>query len=125
MVLLISIAAFVATLLGGFFALRFRDKLHLVLGFSAGAVIAVAFFDLLPEALELGQGYFANTALIEVVALGFFAYLLLDRVIFFRAHAHDNADASHVHSHRGNLSASALVLHSFLDGLAIGLAFQV
>ncbi len=125
MVLLISVAAFAATLLGGLFALRFRDKLHLVLGFSAGAVIAVAFFDLLPEALQTGAGTYTPATLLAIVALGFFSYLLLDRVIFFRTHAHDNEDSSHVHSHRGNLGASALVLHSFLDGLAIGLAFQV
>jgi len=125
MIILISIAAFLSTLLGGMFALRFKDKLHLVLGFSAGAVIAVAFFDLLPEALDIGSGIHSTAALIQVVAVGFFAYLLLDRIIFFRAHAHDNEDSSHAHSHRGNLGASALVLHSFLDGLAIGLAFQV
>ena len=125
MVILISIAAFLSTLLGGMFALRFRDKLHLVLGFSAGAVIAVAFFDLLPEALATGAGIHGTASIIEVMAAGFFAYLLLDRVIFFRTHAHDNADASHAHSHRGTLGASALILHSFLDGLAIGLAFQV
>ena len=43
----------ISTFLGGMFALRFKDKLHLILGFSAGAVIGVAFFDLLPEALNL------------------------------------------------------------------------
>ncbi len=124
-ILIISIAAFLSTLIGGMFALRFRDKLHLVLGFSAGAVIAVAFFDLLPEALELGEQFYDSGTLIGITALGFFIYLLLDRLIFFRAHAHDNTDDSHAHSHRGNLGAAALSLHSFLDGLAIGLAFQV
>jgi zinc transporter ZupT len=59
---LIAAAAFCATFAGGLFALRLRDKLHLVLGFSAGAVIAVAFFDLLPEALELGKAYYAPAA---------------------------------------------------------------
>jgi zinc transporter ZupT len=44
--LLLGFAAFVSTLSGGWFALRFKDKLHLIFGFSAGAVIAVAFFDL-------------------------------------------------------------------------------
>src|SRR3569832_1104317 len=125
MIIFISIAAFLSTLLGGMFALRFKDKLHLVLGFSAGAVIAVAFFGLMAEALELGENYFSVSQQVSVVALGFFAYLLLDRVSFFRAHAHDHADSSHMHSHRGSLGASALILHSFLDGLAIGLAFQV
>jgi zinc transporter ZupT len=54
-VLFVGVAALVATLLGGLFALRFKDKLHLILGFSAGAVIAVAFFDLLPEAIALAN----------------------------------------------------------------------
>jgi ZIP family zinc transporter len=47
--LLIVSLAFAATMLGGVFALRFRDNLHLILGFSAGAVVAVALFDLLPR----------------------------------------------------------------------------
>jgi ZIP family zinc transporter len=49
MIIWISIAALISTFLGGIFALRFKDKLHLILGFSAGAIIGVAFFDLLPE----------------------------------------------------------------------------
>ncbi len=48
-VIAISIATFVMTLLGGLFALYLQDRLHLILGFSAGAVIGVAFFDLVPE----------------------------------------------------------------------------
>jgi len=47
--LALGFAAVVATLLGGLFALRYQDKLHLILGFSAGAVLGVALFDLLPE----------------------------------------------------------------------------
>ena len=39
MIILISILAFAFTFTGGLFALKFRDKLHLILGFSAGAVI--------------------------------------------------------------------------------------
>ena len=49
----IASAAFLATLLGGLVALRLKDRLHLILGFSAGAVVGVAFFDLLPEAIRL------------------------------------------------------------------------
>ena len=54
-VMAIATAACLATLAGGALALRFRDHLHLLLGFSAGAVIAVALFDLLPEALNLAR----------------------------------------------------------------------
>jgi zinc transporter ZupT len=54
---LISIAAFLSTIADGLFTLRFRDRLHLILGFSAGAVIGVAFFALIPEALEFAAGH--------------------------------------------------------------------
>lgn len=116
-------------------ALRLRDKLHLILGFSAGAVIAVAFFDLMPEAIDLGGKYWGTATVPSIVALGFLAYLVLDRIIFLHAHAHDDpadhGDELHIgargngnHS-RGILGAGSLSFHSFLDGVAIGLAFQV
>lgn len=125
MIIILSIAAFVATLLGGFFALHFKDKSHLILGFSAGAVIAVAFFDLIPEALQLG-GPENISFLTTMIAGGFVIYMLLDR--FFLHHCHDHNEHDHAHEDaiaRGRLRASSLSIHSFLDGVAIGLAFQV
>ena len=123
MIILISLATLVATLLGGLFALKFKDKLHLILGFSAGAVIGVAFFDLLPEAIELGSGRFDVATICSLVALGFALYLILDRVIVLHSD-HDEHDG-HGHDHRGALGAGSISLHSFIDGAAIGLAFQV
>ncbi len=122
MVFLIGIAAFISTSLGGLFALRLKDRLHLILGFSAGAVIGVAFFDLMPEALTImGRSHSAafGTA---VVAMGFALYLILDRLIILH-HDHDGEDSSH--NERGLWGASTLSFHSFLDGLGIGLAFHV
>jgi len=123
---LIAAATFACTLLGGLFALRFKDRLHLILGFSAGAVIGVAFFDLLPEALELAKGTYNLSLISGIAALGFVAYLFLDRVVTLHAHAEE---AGHLPAqaggHRGTLSAGSLSLHSFLDGAAIGLAFKV
>lgn len=110
LLLIISIAAFCATFAGGLFALRLQDKLHLVLGFSAGAVIAVAFFDLLPEAITLGMPRHSVVSLLACSAAGFLGYLVLDRIQWLRATLGSGA---------GSLSA-----HSFLDGVAIGLAFQ-
>ena len=69
MIYIITLATFVSTLLGGLFALRFKDKLHLILGFSAGAVIAVAFFDLMPEALELGSASYEASTLLSITAV--------------------------------------------------------
>ncbi len=125
MIIIIALSALIATLLGGLFALRLRDKLHLILGFSAGAVIAVAFFDLLPESLDLGSGFYSNSTLITITAIGFLVYLILDRLVFIHAHATTIADTHSSDSKRGILGASSLSIHSFLDGVAIGLAFQV
>ena len=122
---LLAAATAISTFLGGLFALRFKDKAHLIVGFSAGAVIGVAFFDLLPEALEISKTYSASF-ITSVVALGFVIYLVLDRMLGLHAHKESlEENNNHEHSNRGVMRASSLSLHSFLDGLGIGLAFQV
>jgi zinc transporter ZupT len=124
--LFIVTIAFAATMLGGFFAMRFRDRLHLILGFSAGAVVAVALFDLLPAAMQFGAP--SGPAVISIfIAGGFLAYLVLDRLILI--HPHDHGD-NHGHDHaasptpRGIAGALTLSAHSFFDGAAIGIGFQ-
>ncbi len=121
MVILIALAATLSTFLGGLFALKFKDKLHLILGFSAGAIIGVAFFDLMPEAIDLASKAYGVSFIISIVALGFVSYMTLDRLLHI--YTMDNEDEGHIH--RGKLGAGSLSIHSFLDGLAIGLAFQV
>lgn len=119
---LFALGAFCATLLGGAFALRLSDRLHLVLGFSAGAVTGVAFFELIPEALELAGTAYSIDTIVSVIAAGFVSYLVVDRFTALHSHTHDDG---HAHHHRGILGAGSLSLHSFLDGVGIGLAFQV
>lgn len=121
MIVLITIAVFFSTLIGGLFALRLRDQLHLILGFSAGAIIGVAFFDLLPEALELADGAYEASAVFALTAVGFAVYLVFDRMILLHGHGADHTG----HSHRGIAGAGSLSFHSFLDGIAVGLALQV
>jgi zinc transporter ZupT len=123
MPIIISLATFVSTLLGGSFALKYKDKLHLILGFSAGAVIGVAFFDLMPEAINLGSKFYSIGTMTSVVAAGFVGYMLLDR--FVVVHSHSDDEPAHSHASRGKLGAGSLSIHSFLDGVAIGLAFKV
>ncbi len=114
MLLAIAAAAFFSTLLGGLLALRLHDKLHLILGFSAGAVIGVAFFDLLPEAIEFGARFRTPAGILSCTALGFLFYLVMDRILLFHGDA----------APRGRFAAGVLCAHSLLDGIAIGLAFQ-
>jgi ZIP family zinc transporter len=117
--------AFAATMLGGVFALRFRDRLHLILGFSAGAVVAVALFDLLPEAMTLGGAY-RPAGIALFIAAGFLAYLIFDRLILIHPHDH-GGDHAHNHANattRGIAGALTLSAHSFFDGIAIGIGFQ-
>jgi ZIP family zinc transporter len=125
MIILISIAALVSTFLGGMFALHFKDKLHLILGFSAGAIIGVAFFDLLPEAINLGSKNYDASFITSVVAFGFIIYIILDRFVFFHSHAEDENNVKEHVGGKGILGAGSLSVHSFLDGVAMGLAFQV
>lgn len=115
---LIALGTLVATMLGGLFAIRWSDKLHLILGFSAGALIGVAFFDLLPEAATIGSQFFTVETVMLMIALGFVGYMVLDRVFFM--HSHDD----HCH-HKGGFGAASLSFHSFLDGVAIGIGFHV
>ena len=119
----VAAAAFCATLLGGWVALRFKDQLHLVLGFSAGAVIGVAFFDLLPEAIDLATPSYPITLVTSIVALAFLMYLFVDRLVVLHAHADEEGHGGD--PMRGIIGAGSLSFHSFLDGLGIGFAFQV
>ncbi len=110
----IGLATGAATLFGGALALRFRERIPLILGFSAGAVIAVALFDLAPEALELGGRLAQPQGVLGAMGAGFCGYMLLERSL--RALAAGRS---------GHLGPASLTLHSLLDGLGVGLAFQV
>lgn len=116
LIILLALATALITMTGGVLALRLKKHLPLALGFSAGAVIGVAFFDLLPEAFALHGG--DAGLLVGATALGFFLYAVIDR---FAGHDHN----CHDDPHRGIVGAASFSAHSVLDGLAMGLAFQV
>jgi zinc transporter ZupT len=110
------------TILGGVVALHVPDRLHLILGYSAGAIIGVAFFDLIPEAINVASLQHPASVL-AIVAVGFGIYMVLDRTVA----PHDLAKTRRPEPHwrRGMLAAGSLCIHSFVDGFAIGIAFKV
>jgi ZIP family zinc transporter len=116
----LSLFTVVSTLLGGLTALRFRHNLETILALSGGVVVAVALFDVLPEAIS---GIDDPRRVTTLVAGGFLAFFFLQRVLVL--HHRDDPDEARAHRRVGALGAGALSMHSFVDGLGIGLAFGV
>jgi ZIP family zinc transporter len=117
----------VATVLGGFLALRSNDRFHLILGLSAGLLLGLVGFDLLPEVFEMNTDTFAGVPVVSIAILtGFLLLHVLERS--FGSHEPADSDYGHDHEHHniaGTLSAVAMGGHVFLDGVGLGVAFQV
>jgi ZIP family zinc transporter len=126
-ILLAGITA-IATALGGLLALKSKDRLHLVLGLSAGLLLGLVAFELIPEVFELNSGEFlgAPTASIALIA-GFLLLHFYER--FFGSHEPAESDYGDQHSHKANVAggvgAVAMGIHIFIDGLALAIAFTV
>lgn len=121
-----SFLTFVSTALGGLFALKNRDRLHRILGFTAGVLLGVVAFDILPEIFDLTNMIKADI-MVPMVALvgGFLVFHIVEKLLIIH-HVHEHEyGAEHTHPSVGILSALALSGHSYLDGVGIGLAFQV
>ncbi|MET7739178.1 ZIP family metal transporter [Streptomyces sp. NPDC005385] len=138
--LLIAAGATATTLLGGWVAQHVGDRRHLVLGLTAGLMLGIVGFDLLPEALETNSSkiFGVQTPLLLFIA-GFLVLHIVERcVAIHRAHESEYAPHTHPFSppHNENApddghtqglgiaAAGALIGHSFLDGFAIGAATQ-
>jgi zinc transporter ZupT len=118
--ILLALVTLISTGLGGTAAIRLRDRLHLLLGFSSGAVLAVALFDILPEVFSFDHG----ASYMPITALGFLAFFGLERyTAMHRAREHPHLAEAH-EAELGAMSAAGLAFHSFLDGVAIGVGFQ-
>ena len=122
--ILLSLATFVSTLAGGTLAFRLHRRIGHVLAFTSGVLLGVVFFEVVPEIFRLA----AEKSLDPTGAM----VLLVAGIVFFRAaerflgsqHAPALERGVHGQPRFGVLSALALIGHSALDGVAIGLAFQ-
>jgi ZIP family zinc transporter len=144
-----AILPFFSTLLGGMAALRLRHRIHVFMALAAGVVLATAVADLLPEAFALvGEGGALQVGIAAV--LGFVGFSLVEAFLHQSSFEHvGEPDHEHGHDHAehhrdqdddhslpvalasrppsrilGVLPPLSLIIHSTLDGLAIGLGFQ-
>lgn len=124
MPIIFTILTFFSTLCGGLFALKYRQKIHLVLGFTAGVMVAVVAFDIFPEIFERVMHFSINPEQPMIALIvGFLLFHIMEKSVLIH-HSHEEGYAVHKHPTVGALSALALSAHSFLDGVGIGLGFQ-
>jgi zinc transporter, ZIP family len=109
-----------STFAGGLVALRLHRELATLIAFTGGIVVAVALFDVLPEALESIDN---PRNVLSVVGAGFLAFFVAERLLIL--HHRDEPEQARAHAHVGALGAAGLSVHSLIDGLGIGLAFHV
>src|SRR5579864_5001709 len=109
--ILLSIATFFSTLFGGLFAVKYKNKLHLIMGFTAGVLLGVVSFDIFPEIIQrVNAGGINPIEPMIALVVGFMLFHILEKVIVVH-HAHEGDYADHKHPHVGILSALALAGH--------------
>lgn len=122
LLVLAIVAGSAISLAGGaiiFLSKRSRARaIALALPFGAGALLAAAFFDLLPESFELAD---PRSLLVWALA-GFILFFLLERLSgwFHHHHAHDDSKEQ-----KNRLVMTGDLAHNVIDGMAIGAAFLV
>ena len=120
---LYALSAFLMTLAGGAFAFRYRAYLLYIMAFSSGLLIGVVFLDLLPEVVSIAtQLHLDVQSLMMTLLGGFLAIFLLEKLTII--HGEKQHDEPGHHHNVGLVGAIGLSFHSFLDGLAIGVAFK-
>ena len=104
-----------------FLSKRNRSRaITIALPFGAGALLAAAFFDLLPESFELGD----PRALLLWTLVGFICFFLLERLSGWFHHHHEHNEHTR-REQQNRLVMAGDLLHNIIDGAAIGAAFLV
>lgn len=123
LMVLAIVAGSVLSLLAGallFLTKRQRPRaILLALPFGAGALLAAAFFDLLPEAFEMAE----PERLLPWALGGFLAFFILERTATWFHHHHEHDQ--HERERQNALVVIGDLLHNMIDGVAIGTAFLV
>jgi len=83
--------------------------------FAAGVLLAVSFFELIPEALELYEGS------LVIVLIGLIVFYLLESFITIHVCKEEGCESHKI----GLMSFFGLGFHSLIDGVIIGVSFGI
>lgn len=124
MILAIIIGSVLSLASGALIFLTKKRRSHaltVALPFGAGALLAAAFFDVLPESFEHSD---PEKMLVWALA-GFLAFFLFERLAgwFHHHHTHDHYHPEERGNHQNQLVVAGDLMHNMIDGIAIGAAF--
>lgn len=111
-----------------------RNALSQLVSYATGALLAAAFFNILPEAIEVSGKVQRTTAL---VLAGIVSFFLLEKLVIWRhdhsGHLPPEVDQPHTHHHGhvhtdvgrgGLLMMLGDTFHNFVDGILVAAAFH-
>lgn len=120
-IFILAAVTFLSTMVGGLVAVKFKGFLQYFFAFSSGALIAITFFDVLPESLNIAKTTDLDTRTLMIAIVSAFLFFSLVERFFLTHHHHEGEEHGHI---MGPVGAIGLVAHSFLDGAAIGIAYK-
>src|SRR5689334_1546734 len=102
--IIFTLCMFVSTLVGGWYAVRHKGRLHHILGFTAGIIMGVIAFDVLPEMFEIVYEFKVDpTWGMIALVLGFLGFHIVEKLLLLH-HEHETQYGKHKHPQVGVMS---------------------
>jgi len=120
-VLIVSLMSLVGILTIFFSNKTVSRLLFYLISFSAGTLLGAAFFDLIPESIEINGIH--ETMFFTLI--GFLIFFVLEKFIIYH-HCHDYPECKHEVNRKRALPYLNLLgdgIHNFVDGMIIAVAF--
>lgn len=122
---IIAIITFLSTFVGGLLALKYINKISLIIALTAGIIVGLIVFDVIPEIFNLAIATKTNLYLpIVVIIASFFIFHFFENIFLIHRCEGKNYK-NHQHTQVGVISGIMLIIHSFLDGLGVGTGLNV